>query len=62
MTASLIDMHTVIADLVTPDRISLYLRIILILAIGIPLVKFARRLTGKLIREKLSEQSEMLIK
>ncbi len=62
MTSSLIDLHKLVTDFVTPERITLAIRVILILVIGIPLVRFARRLTGKVIHEKLSAQSEMLIK
>lgn len=62
MTTPFIDMHKLLLDFVTPERISLYVRIILIFVIGFPLVRFARGLTGRLIKEKLSAQSEMLIK
>ncbi len=62
MTSSLLDLHKFVADLITPERLSLYIRIILILAIGIPLIRFLRNLVGRLIRDKLSDQSEMLIK
>lgn len=62
MTNSLIDLHTMVADFVTPDRISQIIRIILIIGIGIPIVRLARRITGKMTYEKLSPQSEMLIK
>jgi small-conductance mechanosensitive channel len=62
MTSSLIDLHKLVTDFVTPERITLAIRVILILVIGIPLIRFARRLTGKVIHEKLSAQSEMLIK
>jgi len=61
MTSTLVDFHQLIASFVTPERLSLYLRIILILGIGIPLIRFARRLTGKLLKDKLSAQAEMLI-
>jgi small-conductance mechanosensitive channel len=62
MLSSFVDMHKFVADLITPERISLYIRIILILLIGIPLIRLLRRIVGKVTAEKLSLQSSMLLK
>lgn len=62
MLSSFVDMHKFVADLITPERISLYIRVILILLIGIPVVNLARRVVGKVTVEKLSPQSSMLLK
>ncbi len=48
-------------EFVTPERISLAVRVILILGIGIPLLKLIRRLVARLIKDRLSAQSELLI-
>ncbi|MDD2332314.1 MAG: mechanosensitive ion channel family protein [Candidatus Cloacimonetes bacterium] len=46
---------------VTPERVSLTIRVVLILLIGIPVVKLIRKITVKLMRDKLSAQAEQLI-
>lgn len=62
MTSTIVNFKELVAGMLTADKISLYVRVILILVIGIPLVKFIRRLVGKIVHEKLSPQAEMLIK
>lgn len=62
MTSQLIDLHTMVSDFVTPDRVSQIIRVVLIIAIGIPLVRLGRRIVAKVSMDKLSPQSEMLIK
>lgn len=62
MTSTLVNFQELLSSFITPERISLAIRIILMLVIGIPLVKFIKRMTGKVIQDKLSAQSEMLIK
>ncbi|MFO7660348.1 MAG: mechanosensitive ion channel family protein [Candidatus Cloacimonadaceae bacterium] len=62
MTSTLVDFQALLSSFITPERISLVIRIVLMLVIGIPLVRFFRRMTGKVIQDKLSAQSEMLIK
>lgn len=62
MLSSFVDMHKFVADLITPERISLYIRVILILLIGIPVIKLLRRMVGKVTAEKLSPQTSMLLK
>lgn len=62
MTSAIVDFRALLSSFITPERISLIIRIVLMLAIGIPLVRFIRRMTGKLVQDKLSAQSEMLIK
>lgn len=62
MTAAIFNTQELLSSFVTPERITLVIRVVLMLIIGIPLVKFIRRMTGKVIKDKLSAQSEMLIK
>jgi len=50
-----------VSGFITPERISLAVRVLLILAIGIPVVKIILKVVGKLIQDKLSLQSEILI-
>ncbi|MDP2173218.1 MAG: mechanosensitive ion channel family protein [Candidatus Cloacimonadaceae bacterium] len=45
----------------TPERITLAIRVILIIAIGIPLLGLIRRMIRKLVKDRLSPQSEQLI-
>lgn len=49
------------AEFVTPERISLAVRVILILLIGIPLVRLIRNVVRRLIKDRLSAQSEQLL-
>jgi small-conductance mechanosensitive channel len=50
-----------VTDFITPERIGLAVRVILILGIGIPIVKLVLNLLNRLIKNKLSLQSEVLI-
>ncbi|MDZ4120978.1 MAG: mechanosensitive ion channel family protein, partial [Candidatus Cloacimonadaceae bacterium] len=50
-----------ITQFFTPDRISLVVRVVLILGIGFPLVRLIRKLAKKVLTDKLSAQSEQLI-
>jgi len=50
-----------ITDFVTPERISLAVRVLLIIIIGLPIVKIILKVVSKLIKDKLSLQSEVLI-
>ncbi len=50
-----------ITDFITPERISLAVRVLLILVIGIPVVKLILKVVARLIKGKLSLQSEVLI-
>lgn len=45
----------------TPDRIALIVRVVLILGIGVPVVRLIRNLVKRLLQDKLSVQSEVLI-
>jgi small-conductance mechanosensitive channel len=55
------DLIGLAKQFVTPERITLAFRVLLILVIGIPLVKLIRRITARLIKDRLSAQSEQLI-
>lgn len=55
------DPTSLISQFITPERISLAIRVILILVIGVPLIRLIRKLTKKMVKDKLSAQSEQLI-
>ncbi len=46
---------------VTPERIALVVRVVLIIGIGFPLLRLLRKITIRLIHDKLSLQAEQLI-
>ncbi len=48
-------------DYFTPDRVSLLVRVVLILVLGIPLVRLLRKLVRRLVKDRLSLQSEQLV-
>ncbi|MCK9557479.1 MAG: mechanosensitive ion channel family protein [Candidatus Cloacimonetes bacterium] len=50
-----------ITGFITPERISLAVRVLLIIVIGLPTVKVILKIVSKLIKDKLSLQSEVLI-
>lgn len=50
-----------IAGFFTPERVSLIIRVALVLGIGFPILTLLRKLTVKLTQGKLSPQSEQLI-
>ncbi len=50
-----------IQDYFTPERVSLVVRVVLILCLGIPLVRLLRKLVRKLVKDRLSFQSEQLV-
>ncbi|MBP7310452.1 MAG: mechanosensitive ion channel family protein [Candidatus Cloacimonetes bacterium] len=50
-----------ITDFITPERVSLLIRVGFILLIGIPLVRFIRAIAKKLLKDRLSPQSEQLV-
>jgi small-conductance mechanosensitive channel len=62
MLAAIIDLHSFASEHITPETIYQGLRVALIILIGIPLLKIMTKVTGKVIRNKFSTQSEMLIK
>lgn len=62
MPVGVVDMHSFVTQYLTPEKISQGLRIILIILIGIPLIKITTKVTSRLIKDKFSIQSEMLIK
>jgi len=55
------DPAALVRQFITPERVTLGIRVILILAIGLPLIKLIRKLVQRLVRDKLSAQSELLI-
>jgi len=56
-----INVEKLTGDFITPERISLIIRVILILLVGIPLVRLIRSLTKKIVKNRLSPQSEQLV-
>lgn len=55
------DYAKLLDQFITPEKLTLALRVILILIIGIPLIKLIRKLTKRMVENKLSAQSELLI-
>ncbi len=55
------DLSPLIREYITPERVSMGLRIILTLAIGIPLIILIKKLLTKFVKNKFSPQSEQLI-
>lgn len=49
------------AEYITPDRVNLVIRVVLILLLGIPLIRLIRRIVRKLLTDRLSPQSEQLV-
>jgi small-conductance mechanosensitive channel len=62
MFTAAVNFNTIASDFLTPEKLYQVARIILILMIGIPLLKIATKVTGKVIKNKFSNQSEILIK
>jgi small-conductance mechanosensitive channel len=58
---AVLNVTTLIAEYFTPERVSLAIRVFLILLIGIPLIRLIRSLTRKLVKDRLSAQSELLL-
>lgn len=56
-----INVSALIAEYITPERVSLAVRVVLILLFGIPLVGLIRRIVRKLVKDRLSVQSEQLV-
>lgn len=52
---------SIFKEFLTPDRISLFIRVILMLAIGVPVISFITRIINRIIKDKLSLQSELII-
>lgn len=55
-------MMGVVGDFLTPERISLMVRVVLMLAIGIPVIGLLMKVLNRLLSEKLTTQSEIMIK
>lgn len=51
----------IIRQYITPERLNTVIRVILTLAIGIPIIIFVRKLVQKMVRNRLSPQSEQLV-
>ncbi len=62
MFIPMVEFNLVSGDFVTAERLIQIARILVILVVGIPLIKIATRVTAKLVRNRFSSQSEMLIK
>lgn len=50
-----------VADFVTPERITLFVRVVLMLAIGLPVIGFVKKIVKRLVKDRLSLQAEVLI-
>ncbi len=58
---AVLNTTNLIMNFITPERVSLAVRVVLILLIGIPLIRLLRGITRKLVKDRLSAQSEQLI-
>ncbi len=56
-----VSVAKLITDFITPEKISLAIRVVLILVIGIPIVRLIRAITKKIVKDRLSPQSEQLV-
>lgn len=52
---------TIVGDFLTPDRVTLLIRVGLMLVIGIPLIGLIKKVVNRLLSDKLSTQSEVMI-
>ena len=55
------DFSGIFSQYVTPERLNMVLRVILTLAIGIPLIILLKKLTKRIVTDRFSPQSEQLI-
>lgn len=51
----------VVADFFTPDRISLLIRVVVMLVIGIPAIGIIQKVLTRILKDKLTTQSEVMI-
>jgi small-conductance mechanosensitive channel len=56
-----ISLEKLTRDFITPEKISLIIRVILILVIGIPLIRLIRSIAKRIVKDRLSPQSEQLV-
>ncbi len=56
-----ISLEKLTGDFITPEKISLIIRVILILVIGIPLIRLIRSIAKRIVKDRLSPQSEQLV-
>ncbi len=52
---------SVVADFLTAERITLMIRVVLMLAIGIPLIGLIKKVLKRIIKDKLEKQSEVML-
>ena len=52
---------SVVADFLTAERITLMIRVVLMLAIGIPLIGVILKVLRRIIKDKLEKQSEVML-
>ncbi|HOY85422.1 MAG: mechanosensitive ion channel family protein [Candidatus Cloacimonetes bacterium] len=55
------DITNIFSQYVTPERVNVVLRVLLTLAIGIPLIILLKKLTQRIVTNRFSPQSEQLI-
>jgi small-conductance mechanosensitive channel len=56
-----VNLSEIFGQYVTPERLNVVLRVLLTLVIGIPLIVLIKKITVKLVQNKLSPQSEQLV-
>lgn len=55
------DLTNLFSQYATPERMNVVLRVLLTLAIGIPLIVLLKKLTKRIVTNRFSPQSELLI-
>lgn len=55
------DISNLISQYVTPERVNVAIRVLLTLAIGIPVVILVKKISKRLVKNRLSPQSEQLV-
>lgn len=55
------DLTNLFSQYATPERVNVVLRVLLTLAIGIPLIVLLKKLTKRIVTNRFSPQSELLI-
>jgi|GEM_PF-5033858 len=58
---AVLNAPNLLSEYITPERISLVVRVALIILIGIPVIRLIRNVVRKLTKERLSAQSGQLL-
>ncbi len=55
------DITNIFSQYITPERVTVVFRVILTLAIGVPLIILVKKVSKRLVKDRLSPQSEQLV-